>query len=1567
MPEDELPRPDSESAAPGFELDDEAISTLLDNFVETQTGPGPRRASKPPNPDDAGALAAQRSVFQDISRHEALPLVGDSAETNERRIALLEALAERSVGSTRARLLTSAAELHERLGDAATATANYRQALRADARDVVVLRALRRNAMAREDWPAAVDALEKEAALGLADAERAAALKLLAQIQLSKLRDPAAAEQAARHAAQLRDEDFLSWVLVASARISRNENQRAAEALVEAAERWPAPDARVAILLHACELMERAGASEAAKSLYARVLEIRPSSLSAWLGTARVSRALGLLEEAGEALLAAAEQAPSSGAAALRRAAAVTRSARGDHAGALATLEGASDTGSLWTLAEIATASGDVARAIEALRSDAESASREIRSVANARRSRLHAELGDEAQRAEAARAAQTHPALVTYVKAWRQLLAEDGRALSDEEALLDAALGERESVASRMAQADDAARAADGAAMILALERELEAAPPSLRVGAALGIAECAEEFGLNDRVTALLDAEERAGPSPLLTCALTLVDADRERLAQRWKADAGQSNAGRGAFACAMAASLMPGTVGASDACESALEREPAYWPVLWMLEDDLDAPQVRAESAMLQARLDPENATAHSLRAALWASSHTERIAYAQMALDREAPDPLLIEHLVEEAGHGAEAAGDLMLLAGRASLSPSYFLRAASSYRLAGASARAAEALREAPAGSPQEHAIRARRKDAELHAGEYARLADAAMRRAREASSDAERLAALCEMAHVDRFARRDMQSARLSLQSIAEVRSDHLPTARALEWDALHERDSDRIRSSARRLSSALSPGSPDRVARHRLVVELLSADPDIGQSEVDQALCDISDELDADLGLARKVLGAAYAKGLPSVALRALVALQSTLDHDLERGALALDAAHMLEQMGDTTRALEALEAARSHPLALEEEARLLRHAKRWEDAAGEYEEAARRANDSRRAAALWREAARIYEDELRDTARAIQDWAAAALCDITYLDVYRRLAALYRAAGKDDALASLTDSRIRAGADTPTLVALMLEKAEQQRAREDYEGLVQTLHQCLELDPNHFIALKELTDAHRARGEWQGAAEALVRIALLKRSTDEQLWAFTQLAEIYHEHLQDLPRAEKSLRRAHELAPTHVETLDRLASVLTLRGEFREAARLLNELVRRAGSDLQDRDYRIRLASAVEGAGQARDAELILEHLRTERPTDPDVILAIADYYQRQGAGPAESMHLNRALNDLRAAVEARPGDEALWTTLVRVTHRRHGPGPASCVASAAIAVGHPAALFEGDVSDRGEAIGTPKLPLSLQVDGVVAPAEVPQTLRRLFALCEQSFDKAMPFDAGAWRLRKPSGAHRALIEEAGTVAQALGISEPHLRITYVAPAACMPISGDPPTLVLGGNLHDMTTPLERVFLFARALKVAGSHLAPALRARPEDLDTTLLALLQGHQASRKHGPESQQMLALRKKLLRAVPRRWRDEVESLVLELQGDREFSTRAVPFAISELGDRVALTLTGDVPSAVNALLKIAGHGVPASHAGRVDAIRETPEAWALVRFAMSDAHFEARAQAGVDL
>ncbi|MFW2388030.1 MAG: hypothetical protein ACN4G0_06825 [Polyangiales bacterium] len=1565
MAEDEMASPSRESDPPSIDFDEDAISSLLDAFVETQTATIAKRTSRPPDPSDSGALAAQRTVFQRTTRPETLPLVGDSHAPRARRIELLEGLAKRSVGSTRARLLTAAGELCEQIGDYEAAVRNYGQAVESDARDVVVLRALRRLAIRERNWSDAAAALEKEAALDLGAAERASALKLLACIQLSKLADSAAAEQAAAHASDLQPGDFVAQVLLASARIARGDAGRGAEALTAAADCWPEIEAQALLLLHAGELFEEVAEHEAARARYKRVLELRPGSLAAHLGLARTSRGLREDEAAWPALVEAEAHCQGPIAEGFRRTAAAIAHRSGSPEAAVSLLLDAASPAARWTLAEAATSSGDETQAIAALQGLAQLATDEVRAVAAARRARLHAARGERTEHEQASAEAAHDSRWAAYVQASGRLLERDSTH-EDLPLVLEAVTPQDESSSTRMARSDDIARRADAAELLAAFDRETEAAPESLVAGAALAAAEIATRSGSLDRRAALLRAEEQAPGSLLIGRALLLHDDDATLNAVRWENEAKSTEGYRRSFAYTMAARhAEPSSESATANIDAALAATPSYRPALWELEDRLGPDEARARSAAAQAKLDPDDALACTLRASNWAPSRDQRLAHAEAAFDEAAPEPLLLERLYRASG-ATEAAGELMESIAARSKNPSALERAAAIYRACGAPRKAAKVLRQASAIEPDDIMLRVQRKDAELRASEFARLAGETMSRARGATDEAERLGAFSAMAEVDRLARNDMQSARLSLQSIAEAEPDHIPTARALEWDALRENDTERMRSSARRLLEALPADSPERLARHRLSLELLRTDSDILQGDLDRPLLAIDDALEADPGLARQVLGAAYAKGANELSLQSLLALQSALEDELERGSLALEAAQVLQGMGAPENALEVLDAAHGHPLAREVEAGLLRAAGRWEDAVAVYQDAASQAKDSHRAASLWRESSCILEEELEDKDRAIEALVAAARCDIQYPDVYRRLAALYKNRGQHEELAALTDARIDAGADTPTLVGLLIQKARQRRERGDLEGVTDALRECLELDPLHFAALTELVDAQRTAGDWQGAAEGLIRIARLKRSTDEQIWAFTQLASLYDVHLQDLPRAEASLRRVIQLAPAHVETLDQLASVMSRQGKALEAGRILEQLVRHASNPVERRDYRIRLAAAVESAGQPREAELVLEQLRSEQPTDVDAILALADYYERQGAGPAEAMHLNRALSDLRNAIDSNPGDELLWTSLVRVLHRRHGPSAASCAASAAIALGHPSSLFEGDVTNRDEALGEPRLPLSTMIDDTVAPEGLPQTGRRLLGLCEHAFDKVLPFDTGAWRLRRPSGEHRSLVDEAGLVAEALGISEPRLRVTYVAPAACMPVSGDPPTIVVGGNLHQLTNPRERVFLFARALKVAGTHLAPALRARPLDLDEALAALLQGHQVSRAQGEATREMLDLRKKLLRAVPRRSRDEVDGLALELRGNREFSTREVPFAIAELGNRAALTLTGDVTSAVDALLKIAGHDVPLGDEGRLSAIRETPEAWAMVRFAISDAHFEARAQAGVD-
>src|SRR5690606_13318165 len=84
------------------------------------------------------------------------------------------------------------------------------------------------------------------------------------------------------------------------------------------------------------------------------------------------------------------------------------------------------------------------------------------------------------------------------------------------------------------------------------------------------------------------------------------------------------------------------------------------------------------------------------------------------------------------------------------------------------------------------------------------------------------------------------------------------------------------------------------------------------------------------------------------------------------------------------------------------------------------------------------------------------------------------------------------------------------------------------------------------------------------------------------------------------------------------------------------------------------------------------------VLEEARKNAPTDLQVLRALAELYQRQNAANAMAMHLNRAVNDFRHALEADLGDAPAWLGLVEVLTWRGDADAASTSASAAQALG-------------------------------------------------------------------------------------------------------------------------------------------------------------------------------------------------------------------------------------------------------------------------------------------------
>ena len=97
--------------------------------------------------------------------------------------------------------------------------------------------------------------------------------------------------------------------------------------------------------------------------------------------------------------------------------------------------------------------------------------------------------------------------------------------------------------------------------------------------------------------------------------------------------------------------------------------------------------------------------------------------------------------------------------------------------------------------------------------------------------------------------------------------------------------------------------------------------------------------------------------------------------------------------------------------------------------------------------------------------------------------------------------------------------------------------------------------------------------------------------------------------------------------------------------------------------------------------------------------------------------------------------------------------------------------------------------------------------------------------------------------------------------------------------------------------------------------------------------------------------------------VLKRAREDLLSHLMELVGAADFDLAYSYYLASTAGNRAGLLATGSLPSALSALTKLAGVTRERTTASIVAQVEEARD---LLRFAISESHFEARQRAGAD-
>jgi hypothetical protein len=1534
-------------------------------------------------PADPGAHAAYRAIAQRTPPELRRPGLAIGAPDVRARAGLLEHLAQRGTGPARARLLVASAECWQRAGEPVHARALYEQAYVEDAGDPVLLRELRKYALAEHDGARAAQLLEREIELPIGAEERALALSLLAEIELVERKDRAAAERAAARA--FAAHPSLGGALqLYTLHVGGGRDREAAEALRNAAARWPDPRAQSALLLLAARLLFRGGEPVAAQVLCRLSHDADPLALDALLCWTRAARESSDVAGAGAALerlassLAGGELAEHA-----LRARARLLDAAGDGAGALRQLAKARTLPGLRLRARLAGLVADRGERRAALEAWAEIAGGSERALALLGLAELELAEGhiEAAGRAiDQATAADGSSALARTMQAALArsrggAAASTGTTDRDDESRLEAAariaIDETATAQERalLAQLDVQGPTAAALALDIAAERgDLRAVRDALAHEARQlsGDQRGALELIRSELAAFAPDETPNEGdgaaarvPSTLLGwLQQTHAAADRAAAGAAWLELSALASGPSAATAATLAGDCMAGGGRAREAYERALAAEPGHAPACWALEPILlerdDAPALqRLHTALARSTRDSLERAARLRRAAALAGAgagQDRKEAWHELAAgspidallcDRELRvagegAPLALADALEGAGHGAgDALADLAAL------------RAAASYEQCGEPARAAvlyRAIRDRK-GSGGGHAEVGLERT--LAAAGLSGLLIEQLERARADAKDPRSRLAAAERLALQQVASGDERRAAPVFRELVELDPLHVGALRAQQKHAMREGDHALLAACARSLAQR-TRDPRERAAQLRLRARAQALRGDR------PATIDI--EPDAELGLwqAIELERDARRRGDAQAIAQAVARLCGHLRVANERASYAMRGAEALEGTSPA-QAIEALEAhafaAPNHPFAHEQLARLRHAAGDIEQAAADYEHAASIARVPQRSARLFYRAALLWQDVAGDGARARADLERVVAIDPLYRDAFHRLQRLLAGREHAAALAALYETRIAAGGDPAALADLHLEHSRVLARAGDEPGARAALADALALDPHRADALRAAADLDVAAGRFAGAAETLIQLARVTRDPELLRACFLELGRIYTEHVADPRRAEIAYARAVALDPHDTRALERLMQVLRDKREHERALRTCERLIELARDDAEIDRRTVELAAILEDMGEARRAERSLNARRERRPGAPAILTALADLYARQQDQAALAVHLDRSIHALRAALVDQPEEAASWTALCELLRRRGRAETAASVARLARDLG----VAEGQVEQLaapGQGIGA----AAIESESLARlwPQQGIEPQVALLRWLETAADELLP-DGPMQRIDRPDAALQSAVAAARA---ALGLPEPTLL--GAKGSACVPVRAKPLTIAVGERLLDACDRDELAFALMRAAAVARLGLSAAARCDPAELDA-LLAAARSLDLPRDDAPDEEPLVAqMRERLEQRLAPKLRADLQTLARRVSADG-FALQALAL---DAGARVALAASSRIAPALCAIAACGGEQQAAGYEQHDPLLAlENEGARALLRFALSETYLELQARA----
>ncbi len=460
-----------------------------------------------------------------------------------------------------------------------------------------------------------------------------------------------------------------------------------------------------------------------------------------------------------------------------------------------------------------------------------------------------------------------------------------------------------------------------------------------------------------------------------------------------------------------------------------------------------------------------------------------------------------------------------------------------------------------------------------RERAELGTGRVGRLADELLQAAKVAEDPRARREAYERLAVLDATARNDAASALLWHRTILEDAPDWKPSLRYVEHELIGEGRDEEIEPVVAAIARSLRGAGPGESTAHaELAARLRLRSGPAGAAGAREMLELASTEGDPSLWTLRMLESRARAAGDDAAQLAVTKLLVERGSRPAEIAALLLRAGESALRLGQIDEARALLERATVQDAGDVLAWWLLADVRaRCGDARGAaeaHESLARTSTVRSHQLAAWYDAGCLWLDEAKDGDRAVAALEAAAAIDLAYKDVFDRLSRLLASRKAQSELADLLERRIERITDPTERLAVEVQRGRILLEAGEVDGARQAFQAALSQRPDDPSALSAFADLCIAQSDWEAAEQALVRLARLLPTAEEQRDVYGRLGDLYSHRLLNLARAEVALKEVLKRAPDDDETAEKLVEIYRRQNDSARAAELQQELVSRATS---------------------------------------------------------------------------------------------------------------------------------------------------------------------------------------------------------------------------------------------------------------------------------------------------------------------------------------------------------------------------------------------------------------